>query len=278
MQLQLASGVPKITSPLTFIGKQGTALNYTIVATNNPTGFAAGSLPSGLNINGVTGAIFGTPTVSGTFPVSITASNQWGADVETLTFQLTGGAPRITSSFSASGQQGSSFSYTITASNSPVSFSATGLPAGLDLNSATGVIAGVPIYNGVFAVSITAANQWGADTETLNINLSSDVPVITSPLAVTGVENESNFVYTISATHSPTVFGVAGLPPGLLFDPTTGIISGTLVFGGDQQHRHHRGLTPTASAVTSCSSRSPTRPCRGWRSLTSPVPTHRPTC
>src|SRR5262249_30025165 len=51
-------------------------------------------------------------------------------------------SPVITSPTTASGTVGAAFSYQITATNSPTSFGATGLPAGLSVNSGTGVISG----------------------------------------------------------------------------------------------------------------------------------------
>src|SRR5690606_36158765 len=47
-------------------------------------------------------------------------------------------SPAITSTLTANGTYGQAFSYQITASNSPASFNATGLPAGLLVNTSTG--------------------------------------------------------------------------------------------------------------------------------------------
>ena len=46
--------------------------------------------------------------------------------------------PAITSSSSANGTVGSAFSYQITATNSPTSYGAAGLPAGLSVNTGKG--------------------------------------------------------------------------------------------------------------------------------------------
>ena len=50
------------------------------------------------------------------------------------------------------------------------SFSAVGLPAGLNLDAATGEISGIPLQGGTYQVTITAQNSHGIDQE--NINLS----------------------------------------------------------------------------------------------------------
>jgi hypothetical protein len=82
-------------------------------------------------------------------------------------------APVITSPTTASGTVGASFSYQIAASNSPTSFGATGLPAGLTLNTSTGLISGTPSAAGASTVSISATNSAGTGPATLTIIISS---------------------------------------------------------------------------------------------------------
>ena len=80
-------------------------------------------------------------------------------------------APVITSSSSAAGTVGTAFSYTITASNSPTSFGATGLPAGLSLNASTGVISGTPTTAATSTVTISASNAGGSGQATLALTI-----------------------------------------------------------------------------------------------------------
>jgi lysophospholipase L1-like esterase len=75
--------------------------------------------------------------------------------------------PSITSALAASATQNSTFSYTITATNNPTGYNATGLPAGLSVNTSTGVISGTPSATGSSNVSISATNGGGTDTKTL---------------------------------------------------------------------------------------------------------------
>jgi hypothetical protein len=80
----------------------------------------------------------------------------------------------ITSSLTATGQVGERFSYTITANNSSnlrTSFAATGLPAGLSLNSSTGVITGRPTAAGTFRPQVQAINGVGTATGTLKLTI-----------------------------------------------------------------------------------------------------------
>ena len=72
-------------------------------------------------------------------------------------------APAITSALSATGTIGAAFNYQITAyANGPTSFNAAGLPAGLTVNTVTGLISGTPTTAGIASVTISAANASGA--------------------------------------------------------------------------------------------------------------------
>ena len=231
LALTIASGAPVITSPLTASGKQGVPFTYPITTSNSPTAITANGLPKGLIVNSTNWAITGIPSESGSFALEITATNQWGSDRRTLTLTLASGAPRITGILSTSGKQGQAFSYTITASNSPTSYSAGGLPGGLGVNSTNGIISGTPVVSGSFSVVMGVANQWGFDSVPLTLTIASAVPAITSALTKAGTENAS-LSYTITASESPTSFGATGLPTGLTVNPTTGSITGTPMYGG----------------------------------------------
>jgi hypothetical protein len=68
--------------------------NYQITATNTPTSFAALNLPAGLSVNSA-GLISGAPTVTGTFSVSLSASNADGTDSKTLLLTVNSAASLI---------------------------------------------------------------------------------------------------------------------------------------------------------------------------------------
>jgi hypothetical protein len=83
----------------------------------------------------------------------------------------TNAPPVITSALSASGNVNKTFSYQITATNSPTSYSATGLPAGLAVNTGTGLISGTPQHGTTTNVTIGATNANGTGTATLVITI-----------------------------------------------------------------------------------------------------------
>jgi PKD repeat protein len=165
---------PTITSATTANGTVGTAFTYNITASGSPTSYAATGLQSGLSINPTTGVITGTPSSAGTSSVTISATNSGGTGSATLTLTVSAApvvAPTITSATTASGTVGTAFTYNITASGSPTSYAATGLPSGLSINPTTGVITGTPSSAGNSSVTISATNSAGTDTATLTLTI-----------------------------------------------------------------------------------------------------------
>jgi hypothetical protein len=232
LALTLADDIPVITSATNASGKQGYAFSYSIVASNDPAWFDAGPLPTGLSVDNASGVISGIPLVNGSFPITISTTNAFGAASNTLTLTLDPGAPIITSALTKTGKQGQSFSYTIRATNNPATFSAGPLPNGLTVNTSNGVISGLPLVNGSFAVTIGAVNAFGSDSQTLTVTLSNGAPAITSSLTAAGME-EGSFSYTIKANNSPTSFWAQNLPVGLTVNTNTGAITGTPLYAGN---------------------------------------------
>ncbi len=226
-----ASAAPVITSATTATGRVGQSFSYTIAASGTPSSYAANGLPAGLQA--VSNIITGSPTQAGSYNVALSATNDSGTGTATLQLEIAPSlvsAPVITGNSSASGQVGVSFTYNITATGSPSSYGAAGLPNGLGVNATSGLVSGTPTQAGISAVSLSATNQGGTGTRSLTLSISqasAALPEITSQTTAQG-SSGSQFLYRIEATNSPTSYGAEGLPAGLSLNATTGVITGTL--------------------------------------------------
>ena len=226
-----ADAAPAITSAASYSFVHGTSPNFTVTATGYPapTFSDSGSL-DGLTLNATTGVLSGTPTTTGTFTSTITASNGV-TPAATQSFSLTvnsGVAPAITSASSTTFSTGTAGTFTVTATGTPApTFTETGnLPGGVTLNSTTGVLSGTPGAGtaGTYSISITAANgTLPNSTQSFTLTVTSGAnTIITCPEAGTvafaspglsfgGALSSATSAKT-AATITPTGTGCSGLP------------------------------------------------------------------
>jgi hypothetical protein len=136
-------------------------------------------------------------------------------------------APTITSNTTTSAVAGVPFVFQVTTSHPATSFSASNLPTGLLIDSTYGTISGTPGVQGTFMVSVTASNSSGSYGSVLTLTVTAPpLPNIAPTLTASAVSG-STFSYQIPVTGMVTSYLVTGLPAGLSFDSSTGIISGT---------------------------------------------------
>ena len=86
---------PFIIGPKFLLGYHGNNFYHRILAKNRPASFGAAGLPSGVTVNPATGLVSGAPAVTGTFPVTLLATNQFGVDEYPVTI-IINGPPTIT--------------------------------------------------------------------------------------------------------------------------------------------------------------------------------------
>jgi hypothetical protein len=168
------SNTVTVTGPGNQTSTVGTAASLQVSATDSASGqtltYSATGLPAGLSINSSSGLISGTPTTAGTSSVTVTAKDTTGAS-GSATFTWTVNSTitntvTVTGPGNQSGTVGTAASLQIAASDSAsgqtLTYTATGLPAGLSINSTSGLISGTPTTAGTSSVTVTAKDTTGA--------------------------------------------------------------------------------------------------------------------
>lgn len=102
-----------------------------------------------------------------THPAAWEQSGTWTASATVHGSPGAGEPPVVTSTLAAGGIVDAAFSYVIAATGKPTSFTASGLPPGLGIDTATGLISGSPDQAGSFPVQIAANGPAGSAQATL---------------------------------------------------------------------------------------------------------------
>ena len=239
-----------IATSQAFSDSLGLALTYT-----------ATGLPAGLTLDKTTGQITGTidhdasikapsktgsgATLDGTYTVIETASDgQGGSTTQTFTIDTSNQAPVVGT---ATANQSNKDGDTITAVNAaaafsdpngdPLTYTATGLPAGLSISSA-GAITGTVAKNaqpGTDTVLVTTTDDKGAATSESFSWIIADVPPAKNGTLANQIYNDGQSGISIATSQGFTdangntlTYAATGLPAGLTIDPNTGKITGTI--------------------------------------------------
>ena len=219
-----------ITTPAS--GNAVSPASLTITANNQSVAFgtpvatviAAGSYtPSGF-VNGETASVISgtatyTTTYTDTTPAAtpgititpdvsgLTAANYTFSPADGTITVTSSPVPSITSALTASATYGTSFTYQITADNSPTSFNAVNLPTGLTINTVTGEISGTPTAApGTYSVGLVATNAGGDGTATLSLSIAAKGLTIDG---IAAVDREYNGLTSVAFTGG-TLNGVFG--------------------------------------------------------------------
>ncbi|MFO1406393.1 MAG: putative Ig domain-containing protein [Steroidobacteraceae bacterium] len=225
-------------------GNQNLAYSQSITASggNAPYGYAvtSGSLPAGVTLSS-SGLLSGTPSVSGSFSFTVTATDALtytGSQAYTL---AVGAAPTITVAPGSlpSANQGLAYSQSITASggNAPYGYAITSgsLPAGVTL-STDGVLSGTPAANGSYSFTVTATDALtytGGQAYTLTVDTAPTIIIGPSALPPANQHLEYTEGLQVSGGTAPYSFSVTSgsLPAGMTLS-TDGVLSGTPTASG----------------------------------------------
>ena len=185
-----------------------------------------------------TGTSFNLPVTAGTtYQIAVDADAYFfGVDDGTVVLSINA-PPTIVAAASVNATTGTSFQYSILATNNPTVYGAMNLPPGLSLNPTTGVLSGVFTADGTYAIGLAATGPGGTGTATLTLQVGDPAPVPAVAPAIEGEAGASGYVgasfsYYFEATGSPTGYTAANLPAGLVLDATNGDITGTPTAAG----------------------------------------------
>lgn len=192
----------------------GTTWNPIQVVSTVPTSFAVQTLSTVTGLDNISTA-YVRLTLAG---ATAAAGNN---RLDNIQFNASVAAAPVVTSNSATGTVGTPFSYFISATNTPTSYSSGTLPAGLTLNTTTGEISGTP--SAVFpttSVAISATNGTGTGNGTVDLTINQGSQTITfgalssktfgdAPFALsaTGGGSGNAITYASSNTSVATISG-----------------------------------------------------------------------
>lgn len=214
-------------------------VNYRLHATDSagePLTYAAAGLPPGVTLDTATGLLSGTVSMYYDGKVSITATDTSGASASVsftwraenwidLAFPPVDRTPPSTAVTQNPHGRSSNPA-------DPLTYTASGLPPGLSIAPATGVVSGTTTSAiGSYTVTVTAGDATGSSysqTFTWNIWNTIIVTVTTGPQPTAGEPIVPlQATATDAAPGQQLTFGLQGAPAGVSIDPVTGVISGT---------------------------------------------------
>jgi serine protease len=192
---------PSITSAASATFTAGLRGSFTVTTTGDPAptvSLGGWMMPSrGLTFDPATATLSGTPDigVSGTFAMSVVATNAIGTATQSLTLTINSTSGPVSAAFTA----GVPGSFTVADTGVPAAkVSLTGsLPLGLAFNAATATVSGTAAQGavGTYPISVVAANAAGTATQNLNVTV--DQATLTYPASgQTGVDTTLPFTWS----------------------------------------------------------------------------------
>jgi len=193
----------------------------------------AGTLPAGLTLDPSTGEVSGTPTGNGTSTCTLTVTDADGLTASQSESVVVSDVPVITSPALAGGEVGAAYDIApaVSFGTGPFVWSVAGgsLPAGLALDTATGVISGTPANSGTSTFTLLVT-----DSLHHTATQSESLVVASTPTAVGGGTLTGDVgtavgrkLATVGGT-GPFDWSVSGgsLPAGVVLWPN-GMVDGT---------------------------------------------------
>jgi hypothetical protein len=239
LTLDVTLGPLNISNVSLPIATQGAGYSVTLAGAGGVPPYKwsfASTVTEGMAIDPASGTLSGTPSAAGSYAIPIQVTDSLGKTFSRAYSFFVAAPLSVLTTALPNGAAGVAYSQTLTAGGgqAPYTWSASGLPMGLQINPATGVIGGIPAANGTYTVN------FGLTDYSLR-NAARTILLTTGPGVV--VTNTSLAMGTIGMPYSQTLIATGGqapytwqmgaggsLPPGLSLS-AAGVISGTPLYG-----------------------------------------------
>jgi hypothetical protein len=257
-----------VTSPANANGTAGSPFSETFTQTGGipPVTFTVnGTLPAGLTL-ATNGVLSGTPTQTGSFPITVTATDVNGCTGTSATYTLVIGCQTITVTNPANtnGTAGAAFSETFTQTGTigTATFTtASTLPTGITL-ATNGVLSGTPTQTGLFPIVVTVTDSNGCigTSSTYNLVIGCQTITVTNPANTNGtVSSPFSETFTQTGAIGGATFTTASTLPAGITLATNGVLSGTPTQSGTfpivvtvTDGNGCTGTSPTYTLVIAC--------------------------
>ena len=228
---------PTVTDPGSQSTEVGDPVSLQIDASDadgDTLSYSSSTLPAGLSINGSTGLITGSPTTAGTSNVTVSVSDGPTTTDVTFSWEVTQNSPpTVTNPGSQSTEVGDPVSLQIEASDDDgdtLSYSSSTLPAGLSINSSTGLITGSPTTAGSSSVTVSVSDALSTSDVTFNWEVTQNSPPTVTNPGTQNTETGEAVSLQIEASDDDgdtLSYSSSTLPAGLAINSSTGLITGS---------------------------------------------------
>lgn len=123
----------------------------------------------------------------------------WSGDLPVISEGSGPVAPRLLVRTTIEGEVDAPLESALEFLHEATSFTAEDLPSGLEIDTDTGVISGIPEQSGQFTATITAANEAGTSSETVSFRIDGP-PSITAAIHTPSVDEGQPATFTVEAT------------------------------------------------------------------------------